>query len=101
MAASGEFLMAVDTIRLGPLDDHSEVVRVKSLVRVVNPGNRGGPDLLPLSALSTSGDGDAPPGDPCPGFVVDVGRYWQMVYESGRLCAERPVGGGILITARA
>jgi hypothetical protein len=21
------------------------------------------------------------PGDPCPGFVVDVGRCWQMVYD--------------------
>jgi hypothetical protein len=21
------------------------------------------------------------PGDPCPGFIVDVGRCWQMVYD--------------------
>ena len=33
------------------------------------------------------------PGDPCPGFTVDVGRCWQMVYDrnlQANHCPEAP-----------
>ena len=44
------------------------------------------------------------PGDPCPGFIVDVGRCWRMVYDRNLQadhCYEAPSWTGPWFSPRA